>query len=105
MGLKGPTGAELDSEETGMREKTLEVPASAKRAGLKEEGPATLGCASARCRCMCKCCFLHVNADDPVIDQALNGIPESEAVIRRVPHGPMKTAELIRIMPPRRGVR
>ena len=57
-----------------------------------------------KCRCMCLCGLLLVNIDDLAIDQALNGIPESEAVIRQVSGGPMETAELIRIMPPRRGV-
>ena len=47
MGSKGSTGAELDSEKTGVREKTPEVPTSSKPAGSGEEGLATLGCASA----------------------------------------------------------
>ena len=47
MGMEGPTGAELDSEKTGVREKTSEVPTSSKSAGSKEEGPATLRCACA----------------------------------------------------------
>ena len=47
MGSEGSTGAELDSGKTGVREKTPKVLTSLKPAGSKEEGPATLGCASA----------------------------------------------------------
>ena len=47
MGSKGSIGAELDSEKTGVREKTPEVPTSSVPAGPEEEGPATLGCACA----------------------------------------------------------
>ena len=54
---------------------------------------------------VCKCWLLLVNNDDPAIDQALNGIPESEVVARRVPGDPIETTELICIMPPRRGIR
>ena len=45
-GLERSTGAELDSERTRVREKTLEVPTSSEPAGSEEEGSATLGCAS-----------------------------------------------------------
>ena len=47
MGSEGSTRAELDSEKTRVREKTPKVQASLKPAGSKEEGPATLSCASA----------------------------------------------------------
>ena len=47
MGSEGSTEAELDSERTGVREKTPEVPTSSKPIGLEEEGSATLGRASA----------------------------------------------------------
>ena len=47
MGLEGSIEAELDSEKTGVREKTPKVPTSSKLASSEEEGPATLGCASA----------------------------------------------------------
>ena len=47
MGSKGSTGVELDSERTGVREKTPEILKSSKPAGSEEEGPVTLSCASA----------------------------------------------------------
>ena len=47
MGSEGSTGAELDSEKTGVREKTPEVPTSLKPVGSEEEGLATLRYASA----------------------------------------------------------
>ena len=47
MGLEGPTTVELDLERTRVREKTPEVPTSLTPIGSKEEGSATLRCASA----------------------------------------------------------
>ena len=47
MGFEGSTEAEMDLKKIGVREKTPEVPTSAKPVGSKKEGPATLGCASA----------------------------------------------------------
>ena len=78
MGSEGSTRAELDIEKTRVREKTPEVLTSSKPAGSKEKGPATLGCASAGagvCRCGCRCCHLRGNAEDLVVNQALDGIP------------------------------
>ena len=39
MGSEESTGAELNSEKTGVREKTPKVPTSLKSAGSEEEGP------------------------------------------------------------------
>ena len=47
MGSKGSTGVELNSEKTGVREKTPEVPTSSKPARSEEKELATLRCASA----------------------------------------------------------
>ena len=69
MRSKGSTGAELNSGNC----ETCRLGRG--RAGY------TRVC-ECKCRCMCLCGLLLVNADDPAIAQALNGIPESEAVIR-----------------------
>ena len=59
MGSEGSTGAKLDSEKTGVREKTPEVSASSKPTGLEEEGPVTLRCA---CASVGACAYVSVGA-------------------------------------------
>ena len=101
MGSEGSTEAELDSKKSGVDPRGSDS-CEAYRLGRGRVGYTRV--CKCRCRCMCKCWLLLANADDPAINQALNGIPKSEAVVRRVPGGPMETTELIRIMPPRRGI-
>ena len=97
MGSEGSTEAELVSEKTGVREKTPKVPASSKPVGSEEEGPATLGCASA---CACVCSLWWTNNEDSVVNQVLNDIPKSMAIICRVSRGSMVIAVLARIVTP-----
>ena len=101
MGSEGSIGAERDSEKIRV---TPRGSGSCEACRLGKGRVRYTRACKCKCRCMCMCRLLLANADDPVIDQALNGIPESEAVVRRVPGGPMETAEQIRIMPPRRGI-
>ena len=101
MGSEGSTGAELDSEKTGV---DLQGSSICEAYRLRRGRVSYTRVCECECRYMCKCYLLCVNVDDPAIDQALNGILESEEVIGQVSGGLIKIVELIRIMPPRRGI-
>ena len=96
MGSKGPTKAELDSKKNRI---------SPRGSGILEARRLRRGRASyARvCECKCRCVSSLLRTDDegPVVNQVLNDIPESEAIIRRMPRGSMVIAMLARIIPPR----
>ena len=79
MGSGGSIGAELNSEKTGVDPRGSGIYEAYRLERGRVNYTRVCEC---KCRCMCKCWLLHVNADDLAIDQALNGIPESEAVIR-----------------------
>ena len=48
--------------------------------------------------------LLQTDNEGLVINQVLNDIPESEAIIRRMPQGSMVIAMLARIVPPRKRI-
>ena len=77
MGSEGPTGAELDSKK---------IKVSPRGSGIPEARRVRRGRASyARvCECKCRCMSSLQRTDDegPIINQVLNDIPESEAIIR-----------------------
>ena len=56
------------------------------------------------CKCMCMCSLLWTDNEDSVVNQVLNDIPKSVAIIRRVPRGSMLIAVLAHIVPSRKRV-
>ena len=42
---------------------------------------------------------MRVDRNRSRLDQILDGIPQSEATVRRVPYGSMKVAKKVRLMP------
>ena len=99
MGSEGPTGAELDSKK---------IRVSPRGFGILEAHRLRRGRASyarvRECRCRCVSSLLRTDDEGPVVNQVLNDIPESEAIIRRMPHGSMVIAVLARIVPPRKRI-
>ena len=95
MELEGPTGAELDSKKIGV---------NPRGSGILEARRLRRGRASyarvCECRCRCMSSLLRTDDDGPVVNQVLNDILESEAIIRRMPRGSMVIAMLARIVPP-----
>ena len=96
MGSEGPTGAELNSKKIGV---------SPRGSNILEARRLRRGRASyarvCECRCRCVGSLLRTDDEGPVVNQVLNDIPESEAIIRRMPRGSMVIAKLARIVPPR----
>ena len=80
MGSEGPNGAEPDSKKTGV---------SPQGSGILEACRLRRGRASyarvCECRCRCVSSLLRTDDEGPVVNQVLNDIPESEAIIRRMP--------------------
>ena len=99
MGSERPIGAELNSKKIGV---------SARGSGILRAHMLRRGRASyARvCECRYKCVSSLLRTDDegPVVNQVLNDIPESEAIIRRMPRGSMVIAMFARIVPPRKRI-
>ena len=93
MGSEGSIGAELDSEKTRV---------DPRGSGIYETSRLGRGRAiyTRVCECRCVCSLLQTDNEGPVVNQVLNDVPESEAIIRRVPWGSMVITVLARIIPP-----